>query len=155
MRTLYSLFFFTLICTPILSYGVPDKISNAVKKHCGGLDRHIVLGILKTENHFRNRNRSEKDGIRSMGVMQVRYPTAKFIKCPVRRERDLQMISTNIQCGCSYLRYQQKRYQGNVYAMVASYQTGTAFRRGKGYVNQTYVNNVFRHARGFREHTWN
>lgn len=133
---------------------VPIDIVASIKRHCADLNKSIVLGLIEVESGFKNvANHNEPDGISSLGIMQVRFSTAKMIGCVTTSSKELFNVGTNIKCGCAYLRHQLRRY-GAYNAALAAYNAGSAFvcrkgRTGAGnkcsigkYTNQGYVDAV-------------
>lgn len=131
-----------------------EKIIDTVKRNCSAINLYVVLGIIKTESNFKNLTSSnDSDGIPSIGYMQVKWPTAKFIDCGLKTAKGLYSLESNIRCGCKYLKYQLTRYK-DYREVIAAYNAGTAFkcRTGKTksgkactikkFVNQDYVDTV-------------
>lgn len=148
---------FTTIITAHAS--TKSTVGDLVKKHCKGIDYHIVMGQIQTESSFRNiANKNEPNGIPSVGLMQVQWPTAKWMKCGFKSEQGLYDPEGNIYCGCKYLRWQLKRYKGDYHAALAAYNAGTAFTcriskncKQGSFVNQSYVDKVIKNSKQFME----
>lgn len=86
-----------------------------------------------------------EDGKRaSIGLCQVQHRTAKWLGFTGTPE-DLFNPEINKKYAAKYLRWQLKRYKGDVRKSVAAYNSGTAFYNKSGkLINEKYVNKVLR-----------
>ena len=118
----------------------------------------LALAIMSVETNFRNV--VSKEG--SIGLMQVRLSTAKWIGCDIKVEKDLMDEIKNIQCACLYMRSLSKRYSP-LEDIAAAYnagsvkycKTGKLKPSGKScvigkYINQDYVDKVMRRYNEFQ-----
>jgi soluble lytic murein transglycosylase-like protein len=89
----------------------------------------LLLAIIDTESNFQAKaiNPAGAAGvyITSYGLGQVTMSTAKYM-CNIRDLKSLMQSRINIKCTASILQKQLARYQGEVRATIAAYQTGTA-----------------------------
>lgn len=83
-------------------------------------DPFLALSIIKVESNFNNVK--SKEG--SLGLMQVKYSTAQWIKCSIISEQELMNPIKNIQCGCKYLNILKNKYS-NKKDVIASYNAGS------------------------------
>jgi len=89
----------------------------------------LLLAIIDTESNFQAKaiNPAGAPGVyvTSYGLGQVTMATAKHM-CNIRDLKFLMQSRINIKCTASILQKQLARYQGEVRATIAAYQTGTA-----------------------------
>lgn len=109
----------------------------------------VVKGIIGKESSFNPAAvRRESDGRISRGLMQVLEGTARDLG--LSQPTRLHEPAVGIDFGVKYLAQQLARYRGNVPAAVAAYNAGTArVDAGGRFRNQSYVDHVLEHARGF------
>lgn len=142
----------------------------------------LLLAIIETESSFKPKavNPAGRPGVAvtSYGLGQVTMATARSA-CNVTRLRTLMQTRVNVRCAAAILKRQLNRYNGEVRATIAAYQTGTAcickgnvfkepnnskacrFRRKVGkpiacansgaFMNQYYVNKVMKNR---LKHRW-
>jgi len=79
-----------------------------------------------------------RDG--EIGLMQILPSTAQDLG--IDNPNLLFDPVVNIRTGANYLRYQLKRYGGNIKDAIAAYNAGSARKYNGVYVNQDYVNKV-------------
>lgn len=109
------------------------------------VDPRLVAAIIETESHFRRyARRVERDGHVSLGLMQVKVKTARWLgfKKPART---LYLPWVNLFYGVRYLAMNISRYR-DVWDGVSAYNAGRPLRtRGRiGYGNGRYVHAVWR-----------
>lgn len=112
----------------------------------------LAMAIMKVESSY---NTQAVNGD-SYGLMQVRWPTAKMIKCvSSNTHKELLGAESNIKCGCKYLNTLSQKYK-KLTDQIASYNAGEARICKTGilrpsnrpcligkYINQEYVDKVF------------
>jgi soluble lytic murein transglycosylase-like protein len=110
---------------------------------------HLPKGLLPAlcfvESHFDTGAINPDDrGGPSRGVCQVQERTARFLGFTGTVEQ-LMDPRTNIKYAARYLRYQLRRYQGDVVKAVAAYNSGSYLEAEDGLpVNRGYVVKVLR-----------
>lgn len=78
----------------------------------------------------------------SIGVCQVQPKTANFLKFKGSKAQ-LMDPSINITYAARYLKYQLRRYNGDVYKAVAAYNAGSYIEAREGIaINHNYVRKV-------------
>ncbi len=111
-----------------------------------GVEREVILALIKTESGFREKALSKKG---ARGMMQVMPETAEWIVKKERlfdREFDLYNYRDNILIGTTYFAYLKNKYNGDLVNMLAAYNAGTSrvktgkWRKFKETIN--YVNKV-------------
>lgn len=86
-----------------------------------GVDKHLVLAIIKTESGFDPSAVSSKGAV---GIMQIMPSTAKFIAEELGVENyDLKDAKTSINFGTYYLSLLKKKY-GEEHLIVSAYNAG-------------------------------
>jgi len=118
-----------------------------VQLHCA--DPQLTMAIIEIETDFRNVTTEEG----SVGLMQVRPQTAKWLQCKATTTKQLLNPELNIKCGCKYLKKLSSRYSKQK-KVIAAYNAGSAIvckdgklKGGKSckigqFINQHYVNKV-------------
>lgn len=81
-----------------------------------GLQPELVAAVVEAESNFRPMLISEKN---AAGLMQLVPTTGELMGAS-----DLMNPADNIRAGTRYLRYLNKRYQGNQQMMLAAYNAG-------------------------------
>lgn len=113
-----------------------------------GVDPNLIKGLIKQESNWdvnASRYEAHKNDS-SWGLMQVLLSTAK----ETLGNKDLtitQLINpeTNVRAGTKYIATQLTRYGGNVRDAIAAYNAGSVRKTQDGkYINQSYVDNVYR-----------
>ena len=128
-----------------------------VTLHC--INPKFALAVMSVETGFKNV--VSKEG--SIGLMQVRLSTAKWIGCDVKKEEDLLDESKNVKCACLYIEKLSQRYE-DIQEIAAAYnagsvrfcKTGTLKPSGKKctigkYINQDYVDKVMERYNEFQK----
>jgi soluble lytic murein transglycosylase len=118
--------------------------------HCA--NPKLAMAIMKVETDFNNVVSQEG----SIGLMQVRLSTAKWIGCQANTQKKLLDEQLNVKCACLYIEMLSQRYS-KMQDVVAAYnagsarycRTGTLYPSGKSctvgkYINQDYVDKVMR-----------
>ncbi len=117
-----------------------------------GVDPVLVAGIIQQESSFdRLAFRAEPHiNDASRGLMQLLYGTARWMG--YRGEPDgLYDVATNLEYGCSFLRYLLHRYRGDVRRALAAYNAGPGNVDARGWeCARAYVESVLRHADALR-----
>jgi soluble lytic murein transglycosylase-like protein len=119
----------------------------------------FALAIMKVETNFKNVVSQEG----SIGLMQVRLSTAKWIGCKIKTKEDLENENLNVSCACLYIEKLSLRYD-RLEDIAAAYNAGSALycKTGKltpsgkscqigKYINQDYVNKVMRSYNEFQK----
>lgn len=123
------------ILFPIEHYDVIKKYSEEY-----GLDPALVCAVINTESGFDADAQSSKG---AKGLMQLMDDTANWIAPQIPIENfnvfRLKEPELNIQLGCWYLSYLEKRYNGNLTLIVAAYNAG-AGNIEKWLDNENYSN---------------
>lgn len=103
----------------------------------------LLLAICTVESNLNPLaiNRDEPNNRRSHGLCQIQYRTAKWLGFKGRVE-DLYYAKINAKWSAKYLKYQFKRYNGNLNHTIAAYNAGRIYIRNGQYSNQSYVNKV-------------
>lgn len=86
----------------------------------------VVLSVIHVESSGNPQAFSQGN----YGLMQIRFATAKEMKCGVKRPEDLYNPEINIRCGCAYLDKQMARYK-NRKASIVAYNQGSVLLNGK------------------------
>ena len=108
-----------------------------------GVDWKLIKAVAMKESSLRPNIRTpEPDGTTTYGLMQVKYETAEWLGFKGRPEQ-LLSPKVNVTWGTRYLKYQLKRYNGDIAKSVAAYNMGTArYSPSGGFLNQAYVTAV-------------
>lgn len=117
----------TIVITVSILRGLfPLKHSDLIEKYCHryGVDREIVLALIKAESNFSENAVSHAS---AKGLMQLTEST--FIYCMERihyhfRNADIFDPEQNIHAGVWYLSFLLDRYNGNITNAVAAYNAG-------------------------------
>jgi soluble lytic murein transglycosylase-like protein len=141
---------------------VADQIDIIATRH--GLDPLLVSAIVQVESggnqwamryepHFEWITDDRPKGVSaateieqqrtSWGLMQVMGATARDLGCDAPFLSVLCSPSVGLEYGCRYLARQLERYGSEVEA-VAAYNAGSVRRSGDEFVNQSYVDKVWR-----------
>lgn len=102
----------------------PVRYAQFINKYSGeyGLDRYLVMGVIKAESNYIHDAHS---GV-ARGLMQITDDTAVWIAGKLNMEfssDDLDDPETNIKMGCYYLSYLIEHYE-NVDVALAAYNGG-------------------------------
>jgi soluble lytic murein transglycosylase-like protein len=105
------------------------------------VDPALVAAVIEQESKFRERARSQ---VGARGLMQLMPRTGRWMGA-----RDLYDPEQNVDAGVKYIKYLQKRFNGNVKQTIAAYNAGEGNVRRYGGVppfreTQTYVRKVMR-----------
>ena len=109
------------------------------------VDPRLVVSVIETESRFRRyAMRIEKDGNTSLGLMQVKVRTARWLGFR-KPARTLYLPWINLFYGVRYLAMNIRRYR-DVWDGVSAYNAGRSLwkRRIHGYKNGRYVASVWR-----------
>ena len=87
-----------------------------------GVDKHLVLAIIKTESNFNEIAVSSKGAI---GIMQIMPETANFIAEKLGESGDYNLLDykTSINYGVYYLSYLKNKFK-NEYEIICAYNAG-------------------------------
>ncbi|MBO5851371.1 MAG: lytic transglycosylase domain-containing protein [Clostridia bacterium] len=86
-----------------------------------GIEKELVLSIIKTESNFNPKAVSQKGAV---GIMQIMPKTAEFIASELKVSNyDLFDYNTSINFGVYYLSYLTKKYS-NEHIVICSYNAG-------------------------------
>ncbi len=115
---LFSFLIFLFVDT----YGYKEHLDNAnYYSNKYGVDRSLILAIMKTESNFKVDAVSNKG---ALGIMQIMPKTAEFISKELNRESyDLKDEKTSIEFGVYYLSYLSKKFK-NEYEVICAYNAG-------------------------------
>lgn len=103
----------------------------------------LLASLCYTESHYDVSAVHKDDGhTDSIGICQVQKPTAHFMGYNITR-KELFDPEVNIRVAAAYLRYQIKRYQGNLKKAVIAYNRGNA----KGLTTTKYQVKVYEYWR--------
>jgi soluble lytic murein transglycosylase-like protein len=105
------------------------------------VDPALVAAVIEQESRFRERARSQ---VGARGLMQLMPRTGRWMGA-----RDLYDPEQNVDAGVKYIKYLQKRFNGNVKQTIAAYNAGEGNVKRYGGVppfreTQTYVKKVMR-----------
>lgn len=132
-----------------MPYG--DIIHEKAKKY--DVDPALVAAVVEAESRFHKSARSQ---VGARGLMQLMPKTGRWMGA-----RDLYDPEQNVDAGVKYIKYLQKRFDGNLKKTIAAYNAGEGnVRRYDGVPpfreTQTYVRKVLRNYdkrnREFREY---
>lgn len=103
------------------------------------VDPALVAAIMEQESRFKHRARSP---VGAMGLMQLMPRTGRWMGA-----RNLYDPEQNVEAGAKYLKYLEKRFEGNLKHQIAAYNAGEGnVRRYKGVPpfreTRTYVKKV-------------
>lgn len=123
--TLVMLVFTAVILfKPATRYFFPVKYIDEIKKYSSeyNLDEHLIMAVIRTESKFNTDAVSPKN---AKGLMQLREDTASWCieHFSLNTNGDFTTPETNIQIGCSYLRYLIDKF-GSVETALAAYNAG-------------------------------
>lgn len=105
----------------------PLKYTEYVEKYCSenSLDKMLVYAIIKAESNFEPNIKSSSG---AMGLMQLMESTAKEIAEKLNVEYTTKEMlyepETNIMLGTKYFSELLKKYDGNIYLALTSYNAG-------------------------------
>ena len=118
-----------------------------------GVNPSLLLAICMHETGLKNVNNYNDGGSHSHGVCQVKVGTAKHMgkvfkikKLQEASGEDLGDTTTNALAAAFYLKYQLKRYDGDIAKSVAAYNAGSfkeSSKKDGTAVNYGYVLSVF------------
>jgi len=105
------------------------------------VDPALVAAVVEQESKFRSRARSQ---VGARGLMQLMPRTGRWLGA-----RNLYDPEQNIDAGVKYIKYLQKRFNGNVKKTIAAYNAGEGNVKRYGGIppfreTQTYVKKVMR-----------
>ena len=126
------------------------KIINKQSKEFS-LDPKLVKAIILTESGGKNTARSYKG---ALGLMQLMPSTAKYLGKQLKlkiNNQELIKQEINIKLGCYYLHILIRRFQGDLVAALAAYNTGPT--RVKRWLNKysTYSTSEIINAKASKE----
>jgi len=111
------------------------------------LPKDLLSAVCYVEsNHNIHAVNYDDGGADSLGVCQIKYSTAKHMGFKGTAEELQKNINENTYWAGAYLKWQLKRYHGNIGKAVAAYNAGH-YRKSKirqGPINKTYVMKVFK-----------
>lgn len=111
----------------VLKWRYPIKYQEQVEKYSDeyGLDKYLVYSVIMCESSFEPEARS-RAGAR--GLMQLMPATAQwFAENKEKIEYSEELLydpDYNIRLGCAYLKYLNKRFNGNTDNVLAAYNAG-------------------------------
>ena len=109
---------------PATRYFFPIKYIDEIKMYSKeyNLDEHLVMAVIRTESKFNTDAVSHKN---AKGLMQLREDTANWCieHFGLTTSGDFTTPETNIQIGCSYLRYLIDKF-GSIETALAAYNAG-------------------------------
>lgn len=120
-----------------LTYTHPIKYQNEIVAMCEkyNLDPSLVASLINVESSYEENAKSNKNAI---GLMQIKLDTANYIaKLNNKKEvneNELFVPTTNIEFGCMYLNYLNKKFN-NIYTALAAYNAGET--RVRSWLNST------------------
>ncbi len=121
-------------------------IDDSAKRN--GVEPALIKAFIQNESRWDvNASRYEphlKDS--SWGLMQVLLKTAKWMMNDASLTiPQLVTPKVNIEVGTRYIKYQLKRYGGNIKDAIAAYNAGSVRKKSDGsYRNQAYVDKVYK-----------
>jgi soluble lytic murein transglycosylase-like protein len=90
-----------------------------------GYDPLFVAAVIRSESMFRHRATSTRG---AKGLMQLMPATGKYIsereKIALKRSEDLHDPATNIRLGIAYLKYLERKFNGNRERVLIAYNWG-------------------------------
>ncbi len=115
---LFSFLAFLFIDT----YGYKEHLDNVIfYSNKYGVDKNLVLAVMKTESNFKTNALSSKGAV---GIMQIMPKTAEFISRELNRESyDLKDEKTSIEFGVYYISYLSKKFK-NEHEVICAYNAG-------------------------------
>ena len=118
-----------------MPYG--DLIHEKSEKY--DVDPTLVAAVIEAESRFKKRARSQ---VGAQGLMQLMPRTGKWMGA-----RDLYDPEQNVDAGVKYIKYLDRRFDGNLRKTIAAYNAGEGNVRRNGGVppfreTQTYVRKV-------------
>ena len=126
-RRLFLLFIILLVILPLaflyLNVGGFNYYLKCVEYYSNkyGIEKELVLSIIKTESNFNPKAVSQKGAI---GIMQIMPKTAEFIARELKvNSYDLFNYDTSINFGVYYLSYLSKKYKDE-HIVICSYNAG-------------------------------
>lgn len=99
-----------------------QEIKRAAEKY--QVDPYLILAIIQIESKFQSQRVSHKGAI---GMMQIMPDTAKWILEQSGASVSLDQLAhptMNIEIGSWYLSFLEKKYRGNMIAVIAAYNAG-------------------------------
>lgn len=106
------------------------------------LDPALVAAVMEAESRFKHKARS---GAGAMGLMQLMPRTGRWMGA-----RNLYDPEENVDAGAKYLKYLEKRFDGNLKNTIAAYNAGEGtvrryngvppYRETRTYVNRVMIN---------------
>jgi len=106
----------------------PLKYMDSVEKYARefGIDKYLILAVIKTESGFDPNAKSDADAIGLTQITEEAFAWIKLKLCP--REdivfEDLYNPDTSIRFGASYMSRNLERYSGDVSTAAAAYHSG-------------------------------
>lgn len=111
----------------VLKLRYPIKYQEQVERYSDqyGLDKYLVYSVIKCESSFKPEARSR---VGARGLMQLMPATAQwFAENKEKIEYSEELLydpDYNIRLGCAYLKYLDKRFNGNTDNVLAAYNAG-------------------------------
>jgi soluble lytic murein transglycosylase-like protein len=97
----------------------------------------LLIAICTVESSGKTNAINIQDGdSASLGYCQVKYSTAKWLGYKGAISELWLNKETNKKYARKFIEYQYKRYGGDIYKVISSYNAGTATSKNKKYVNK-------------------
>lgn len=130
-------------------------LTSIISKYCVGIPLSLVLSLIQVESGANPNSISKdvnpitKEINYNYGLMQLNTKTAKSF-CGIANKEYLLIPEVNIECGCSYLVSQKKKY-GNDYMALLAYNKGSVPKTElKTFMSTSYVKLIIRHSKYFK-----
>lgn len=121
-----------------------------------GVEPELIFAIIQWESGFNPTLKTYEKNVNdySVGLMQIRTETAKILGLTFNSMDDaiekLKKPEINIPLGTKYLRDIKLRYT-DIKDIIAAYNAGSVKKNEKGeYINQRYVNEVYKNYLNFK-----
>ena len=124
-----------------IAYTHPINYKNEIIEisHTYNLEPSIVASLINVESGYKQEAKSRKNAI---GLMQIKLDTAIYIAELNNKnkpsETELFSPTINIEYGCMYLQYLNKKFE-NIYTALAAYNAGET--RVRSWLNSTNYSN--------------
>ena len=106
----------------------PLKYMDSIEKYAEefGVDKYLILAVIKTESGFDPNAKSEADAIGLMQITEEAFAWIKLKLCPKEELvfEDLYNPDTSIRFGAYYMSRNLERYNGDVSTAAAAYHSG-------------------------------
>lgn len=128
LKIILALIFIIILATGILLYLYPVKYMNIIEKYSKkyNLRPEFVCAIINTESKFDAKQVSPKN---AKGLMQIMETTANWVNAVEPIENyDYENIcdpELNVNIGCWYISWLNKRYNNNKKLVLAAYNAGS------------------------------